>query len=219
MKILAVEFSSDRRSVAVADVAAGAQAVVLGAVIETVAPQTKALAMVESALAQASVEREAIECIAVGLGPGSYTGIRAAISLAQGWQLARGVRLLGVESVECLAAQAQLEGRFGRVNLVVDAQRNEFYLAGYEITATERRRLEPLRLVAVEEVRRRVSAGETVAGPEAGRLLTGAVELWPEATVLAQLAAGRSDFVPGEALMPVYLRAVSFVKAPAPRWS
>ena len=53
--------------------------------------------MIESALAEAKIEREQIEVIAVGLGPGSYTGIRAAISVAQGWQLARGVKLLGVE--------------------------------------------------------------------------------------------------------------------------
>ena len=72
--------------------------------------------------------------IAVGLGPGSYTGIRVAISMAQGWQLARGVKLLGVSSAECLAAQAQAEKIFGRVNVVIDAQRNEFYLATYEIS-------------------------------------------------------------------------------------
>ena len=65
--------------------------------------------MIESALRQAGLEREEIECIAVGLGPGSYTGIRAAIALAQGWQLARGVKLLGVSSAECLATQAQAE--------------------------------------------------------------------------------------------------------------
>ena len=72
--------------------------------------------------------------IAVGLGPGSYTGIRAAIAMAQGWQLARGVKLLGVSSAEALAAQAQAENIFGRVNLVIDAQRGEFYLATWEIS-------------------------------------------------------------------------------------
>ena len=59
--------------------------------------------------------------IAVGLGPGSYTGIRAAIAVAQGWQLARGIKLLGINSVECLAAQAQAGKIFGRVNVVIDA--------------------------------------------------------------------------------------------------
>jgi tRNA threonylcarbamoyladenosine biosynthesis protein TsaB len=52
--------------------------------------------MIEKVLAGAKVEREQIEVMAVGLGPGSYTGVRVAISLAQGWQLARGVKLLGM---------------------------------------------------------------------------------------------------------------------------
>ena len=50
---------------------------------------TNALGLVEEALRQAQLDREQIECLAIGLGPGSYTGIRSAIALAQGWQLAR----------------------------------------------------------------------------------------------------------------------------------
>ena len=46
--------------------------------------------MIEEALREAGLEREQIEVLAVGLGPGSYTGIRVALSLAQGWQLASG---------------------------------------------------------------------------------------------------------------------------------
>jgi tRNA threonylcarbamoyl adenosine modification protein YeaZ len=174
--------------------------------------------MVEVALAQAGLEREAVECLAVGLGPGSYTGIRAAISLAQGWQLARGVRLVGVGSIECLAAQAQSQGRRGRAHFIIDAERNEFYLATFDLTASERRVVEPLRLVPAEEVRQRLAHGETVMGPEAGRTLANAVEWYPAAAVLAQLAAGRSDFVSGDKLTPIYLREVSFVKAPPPRF-
>ncbi len=93
------------------------------------------LGLTEEALRKGQVEREEIECVAVGIGPGSYTGIRAAIALAQGWQLARGVRLLAISSAECLAAQGQAEGLLGRVEVVIDAQRNEFYLAGYDISA------------------------------------------------------------------------------------
>ena len=95
----------------------------LGEAIETGARSTNALGLVEEALRQAQLERAQIECLAVGLGPGSYNGIRLAIALAQGWQLARPVKLLGISSAECLAAQAQAEGIFGRVQVVIDAQR------------------------------------------------------------------------------------------------
>ncbi len=120
--------------------------------------------MIEQALAGAKIEREQIEVIAVGLGPGSYTGIRAAISMAQGWQLARGVKLLGVSSAECLAAQARAEKIFGRVSVVIDAQRNEFYLASYEIAADGWREIEPLKILPRAEVQSRAAAGEILSG-------------------------------------------------------
>jgi len=104
MTILALEFSSSQRSVAVAR--AG---VVLAETTETGERGTNAFGMVETVLAAAKIGRGEVECIAVGLGPGSYTGIRVALSIAQGWQLASGVKLLGIGSVECLVAQAQAQ--------------------------------------------------------------------------------------------------------------
>ena len=133
MKILALEFSSAQRSVAVigSDARSGA---VSSEVIETGLGATRALGMVEDALREAELEREQIECLAIGLGPGSYTGIRAAIALAQGWQLAGEVKLVGISSADCIAEQARFEGFLGPVTVVIDAQRNEFYLARYELS-------------------------------------------------------------------------------------
>ena len=217
MKILALEFSSPRRSVAVVESGDGANPVVLGSATETGGRNTQAIGLVEAALSQAGMEREAIECLAVGIGPGSYTGIRAAISLAQGWQLARGVKLLGVSSVECLAVQAQAEAIHGQVSCVIDAQRNEFYLATYEVSSREVRFIEPLRLVNAETVRVKGGGGRLI-GPEPSPLLPGLVNVFPTAAVLGTLAACRTDFIPGEALEPIYLRETNFVKAPPPRF-
>jgi len=217
MKILAVEFSSEHRSVAVAESGDDGAVAVLGTAVEILAPKTRALTLVGAALTQAGVEREQIECIAVGLGPGSYTGIRASISLAQGWQLARGVKLLGVSSVACLAAQAQSAGWRDPVTLIIDAQRSEFYLARYDLAPTVPRLVENLHLVPAEEVKRRLEAGEWVAGPEANGRFAQARNLFPEAAMLARLAARRTDYLPGEKLEPIYLRETAFVKAPPPR--
>jgi tRNA threonylcarbamoyladenosine biosynthesis protein TsaB len=208
MTILALEFSSARRSVALAT---GAGVVLAEAAEAGGGRGTGAFALIERALAAAKIARESIEVIAVGLGPGSYTGIRAAISLAQGWQLARGVKLLGVNSVASLAAQAQAEGISGRVNLVVDAQRGEYYLAAWEIFGAERHEVAPLRIVMAAELAARQAAGETCAGPELERVL------FPTAATVATLAAGRTDFLPGEDLAPVYLRLATFAKAPLGR--
>ena len=217
MKILALEFSSSQRSAAVLQERTDADPLCLGETIESGARSTNALGMVEDALRQAQLEREQIECLVVGLGPGSYTGIRLAISLAQGWQLVRPLKLLGISSAEGLAAQAQAEGIFGRVQVVIDAQRNEFYLAGYELSAESRREVAPLRLATRAEVQARQQAGDTLIGPEVLTGVPGSRVLFPRASSLGGLAGGRSNFVPGERLEPIYLRETRFVKAPPPR--
>ena len=175
-----------------------------------------ALTLVDEALRAAGIEREQVDCLAVGLGPGSYSGIRGAIALAQGWQIAKEARLVGVSSVESLAVQARAEGLAGRVEIVIDAQRQEFYLAGYEL-GTECRACEPLRLASLEDVRERQAAGAILVGPEVNRWFPEARVVMPLAAALGRLAAGRSDFVRGEQLEPVYLRETQFVKAPPPR--
>jgi tRNA threonylcarbamoyladenosine biosynthesis protein TsaB len=207
MTILALEFSSDRRSVALARDGA----VLAEAVEQTGGRATKALGLIETVLAKARIKREAIEVIVVGLGPGSYTGIRAAIAVAQGWQLVRGVKLLGVGSMETLAAQAQMEEIFGRVNVAVDAQRGEFYLGEWEISAEKRVKVCPLRIVTAAEITATSGAEVTLIGPATGRVL------YPSAAMVARLAVGREDFMRGERLQPIYLRETAFVKAPAVR--
>jgi len=207
MIVLALEFSSERRSVALAR----GGAVLAEAVEQTGGRGTNVFALVEKVLADAKILREEIEVLAVGLGPGSYTGIRAAIAVAQGWQLARGVKVLGVNSAEALAAQAQAEKIFGRVNVAIDAQRGEFYLATWEISATAQREVASLKIVPAAELQARLAAGEICVGPEMKTVLL------PAAAMVAQLAAGRSDFIAGEKLEPVYLRETTFVKAPPAR--
>lgn len=223
MKILALEFSSAQRSVAVAGEGAlrdlpPAASQGVGEVIETSAGRTmQPFQMIETALAQAGLDRAQIECVVVGLGPGSYNGIRAGIAIAQGWQLAGNVRLLGVSSAEAIAAQAQADGLRGRVLVVVDAQRGEWYLGAWELTDTDTHETEPLRIVSAETVLQRAAMGGTLIGPEATRLMPTAKLVFPRAVMLAQLAHNRSSFISGENLEPIYLRETSFVKAPPAR--
>ena len=204
MTILALEFSSERRSAALAR-----DGIVLSEAVEQTGGRgTDALGLIEKAMAEAEISREEIGAIAVGLGPGSYTGIRAAIAVAQGWQLARGVKLLGVSSAEAIAAQARAERFSGRVNVVIDAQRGEFYLAVWEVSPGGGREISPLNIVTGAEVAALQAAGEACVGPEQKK------QIYPPAAMVAQLAASRKNFVPGEKLEPIYLREANFVKAP-----
>ncbi|MEY2411343.1 MAG: tRNA threonylcarbamoyladenosine biosynthesis protein TsaB [Verrucomicrobiota bacterium] len=209
MKILAVEFSSGIRSVALVENGA-----VIGRAAEHGGRNTRSFALLDQALGEAGAERESIEYIVVGLGPGSYAGIRAAIALAQGWQLAKAIRVLGIPSIECLALQARDEAIRGDLHFLIDAQRGEFY-CGATFPGNETG-LGPLRLIGADEARR-LDPGSLIVEPALLPQFPGAKAMSPDAAALGRLAATRSNFVPAETLEPVYLRPASFVKAPPPR--
>ena len=199
MTILAFEFSSARRSVALAQNGK----VLAEAVQHTESRATNAFALIEKVLADANISRDEINTLAMGLGPGSYTGIRAALALAQGWHLAKDVKLLGVSSVAALAFQAQTEKIFGDVNVLVDAQRGEFYRATWAISENKFQEIGPLKIISAAEIK---SAGEICVGPEQTQ------KLFPRAMEIAVLA-NQKPFVTEDFLEPIYLRATTFVKA------
>ena len=168
-------------------------------------------------LGDTSLKREEIGGIAVGVGPGSYTGIRAAIALAQGWHLGRGINLQGISSVECLAAQASAAAWLGKGLFVIDAQRNELYGASYEIGEQGWRCLAPLRLMTLPDAQLLAQSMTWVAGPEVQRWFPSGRPLVPSASQLGLLAVSRPAYVQPDQLEPIYLRPIAFVKAPPPR--
>lgn len=212
MKTLAIEFSSDWRGVALAE---GNH--VIGSAFETVGRETHPFALITRALAQAGWSRAEIQRVVVGLGPGSYNGIRTAIAVAQGWQLARGTELGGLSSVAALAEELRGQGVTGSVELAVDAQRGEFYLAGYKLRSDGIEQVSSLRIVARSEVESAVAAGRQVCGPGGEGLPSGAREVFPTASALARLAVECFAACAAEALEPIYLRETNFLKAPSPR--
>ncbi len=217
MKILALEFSSPQRSVALVEGLASSGWSKEQEAVETGSGASKPFELIDQVLRSGGVEREQVERVVVGLGPGSYTGIRAAIALAQGWQLGRQTPVQGISSVEALAAQAHADRRRGPIAVVIDAQRGEFYLAEYELSDNGYQPLTPLRLVAKPVVAETQAAGALLVGPEINRWFSGGAVVFPRAVTLAKLAGLQPGSLPGEALEPIYLRPTSFVKAPPPR--
>jgi len=98
--------------------------------------------------------------------------------------------------------------------VVIDAQRNEFYRAAYEISQDACKEIEPLQIVGLAEVESRANAGDILIGPEATRWFPSGRVIFPHARTLGRLVAGRNDFVSGDKLAPIYLRATNFIKAP-----
>lgn len=94
---------------------------------------TKILPTVEAVLAEAQLTIRDMDIIAYGRGPGSFTGVRIAISIAQG--LAFGIEkpMVGVSTLQAMAQQAYLTAQAEDVYAAIDARMGEVYYAHYRL--------------------------------------------------------------------------------------
>ena len=213
MKLLAFETSTEACSVAVW---------IDGAVRERfeLAPRRHAelaLPWAEQLLAEAGIARSQLDAIAVGRGPGAFTGVRLAIAVAQGIALGLDRPLLPVSTLAALAMQAGGERRIA----AIDARMGEVYLGLFERDGDGVRALD--REVVVAPQAAALSPGEGWHGVGTG---FGAVDaaLWtrfagqlahvdaaalPHAADVARLGAiafARGEAVAPERAEPAYLR-------------
>jgi tRNA threonylcarbamoyladenosine biosynthesis protein TsaB len=102
---------------------------VLAAVSEVMARghQERLAPMAERAMAGAGLSFDRLQRIGVTVGPGSFTGLRVGIAFAKGLAVALGVPVVGVGTLEALAAGAD-----GLVFAAIDARRDQLYLQGFE---------------------------------------------------------------------------------------
>jgi tRNA threonylcarbamoyladenosine biosynthesis protein TsaB len=87
-----------------------------------------ALPMMERLLAAAGTRPAALDAVAFGAGPGSFTGLRIACGLAQGIAFGAGVPVLGVSTLEALAEETGA----ARVVACIDARMREVYYSALE---------------------------------------------------------------------------------------
>jgi tRNA threonylcarbamoyladenosine biosynthesis protein TsaB len=90
------------------------------------------LPMCEEVLAEAGLLRRDLDALAVGCGPGAFTGVRLAISAAQGIALALDIPVLPVSSLAALAMQAPDNG--AAILAVIDARMGEIYAGAFRRT-------------------------------------------------------------------------------------
>ena len=127
MRLLAFETSTEACSVAV---------FVDGQVHERfeIAPRRHtelALPWAQALLAEAGVSRSQLDAIAVGRGPGAFTGVRLAIAIAQGIALGLDRPVLPVSTLAALAMRADGERRIA----AIDARMGEVYLGAFACEA------------------------------------------------------------------------------------
>jgi tRNA threonylcarbamoyl adenosine modification protein YeaZ len=177
---------------------------------------TRLLEEVERAVVQAG-GWEAVELLAVGLGPGTFTGLRVGISTARGLALSLGLPARGVCTLDALAAGIAEAGAEGERLAVLDGWRGEVFAALYG--SNGERRWEPA-VYRPEDLAERVAELEQppeVAGSGAVRfrqeLARDGVRIADDsdpvhriaARHVCALAAAATDPEP-DGLAPIYLR-------------
>jgi tRNA threonylcarbamoyladenosine biosynthesis protein TsaB len=95
---------------------------------------TQSLTLASELLAQAGIGWKALERIAVGVGPGTFTGLRVGIATARGLAQSLGIEVVGVSSLRVLAQAAlgESESQIRGVLAAIDARRGEAFAAAYD---------------------------------------------------------------------------------------
>ena len=86
--------------------------------------------LINKALQESKLTIKDIEAIAVGKGPGSYTGLRIGVSAAKGLCFANDIPLISINSLEILAQTMNIDS--GLIIPMIDARRMEVYAAIYD---------------------------------------------------------------------------------------
>lgn len=90
---------------------------------------TQLMPRIVAALEELRLKPEALSAVAVALGPGSFTGLRVGLAIAKGLALARGIPLVGIPTLDILAA-AQGQSRYPLI-AIIQAGRGRLCAARY----------------------------------------------------------------------------------------
>lgn len=153
----------------------------------------------EQLLDQAGIDKTQLQAIAVCIGPGAFTGVRLAVSLAHGMALGLSLPLIGVSTLACIAQSCEHDGP---IAVLMDARMDECYVGFYQKQQGIVVALAPEQLLAPESISLPF-AGDWIA---VGSGLLSYAERLP-ADLLSQFTQTDSTALPqAEALLKIALR-------------
>ncbi len=197
-----------------------------GAPAEGSGPPTNLFSAIQALLARHQLAPKDLALIAVGLGPGSFTGIRAGIAAAKGLALPRHLPIKGVSSFDALALTAlpKMPRDCPQMCVLGDARRDEVYCAFYD---RDGRPTAACQIKALEAIADEIHNPIWFVSPEIERFQNdiaslfggfasiGGTPVFPGAAALGWLAVQRfhADGDRGdEHLEPIYLRTPQYKK-------
>ena len=156
-----------------------------------------------------------MDAIVTTIGPGSFTGLRLAVSVAQGLAWANSLQTLGLNTLEVLAWDAVTHHNMDSVLVAIDARKSEAYWGVYQ-------KCEKLGVIPVGDIQLSPPSAIKVSGVDGGigtafhafaqlgehlSLNNVLTPRWPKASCAAQLALLReSELSSPSELQPLYVR-------------
>ncbi|MEQ4986629.1 tRNA (adenosine(37)-N6)-threonylcarbamoyltransferase complex dimerization subunit type 1 TsaB [Proteus sp. fly-1089] len=128
MRILAIDTATESCSVAVWNEGVVASRFEISPREHT----QKILPMVKSALEEANLTLQSLNILAFGRGPGSFTGVRIGVGVAQGIALGAELPMIGISSLATMAEGVFRTTGIKQVLVAIDARMGEIYCAQYQ---------------------------------------------------------------------------------------
>ncbi len=176
--------------------------------------------MIESVMNVSSCTYQELDCIAVTLGPGAFTGVRVGVAAARGLGLSAGVDVYGFSSLHVIAARAREQfgdshlSEFDQIIVAIDARRGEIYLQSFNADVqpmTEACAIVPEQFSDYSENKKTLVVGsggqllQDVISGNGEQIVFECPDILPDAQNIGQLVL--SDQGIHKALSPLYLRA------------
>ncbi len=183
-------------------------------------------AAVDELLRAAGIGIRDLSAIAVGTGPGSFTGLRVGLSYAKGIAAGARIRIVGISSLDAIAlcGSGTPAARPGtKICPILDARKGEVYTSLYAVVSDALEKVTDDLVIPLDEFASRI-AGEVLfvgeSKAEDARVLVvrrggratvaGAAELWHQGSFIAALGAARvarDDVDDAATVEPLYVRA------------
>ena len=172
----------------------------------------------DALLEQAQCTKKDLDAIAVGIGPGAFTGVRLAVSLAQVMALGLSIPVIPISTLACMAQACQHDGP---IMVLIDARMDECYVGYYQKIEGIVQKIADEQLLAPENIQLPTSGNwigvgsgfgsyaERIAKTVLSQMLCVDAKALPQPEALLQLAM--AEFSSGNAcapelIEPTYLR-------------